>query len=75
MNLTDKQNYPWRDSLTEKARCACCQHHHETPPTDEEMAESEGCAGYSYGCSKGREEVYPLFTQEHDCPDFLFKPA
>ncbi len=75
VNMKDEQNYPWRDSLTDKARCACCQHYHEIPPTNEELAESEGQAGYTYGCSKGRELVYPLFAQEHDCPDFIFKPA
>ena len=28
MRLTDEQTYPWRDSLTDKARCACCQHYY-----------------------------------------------
>jgi hypothetical protein len=75
IELNDKQDYPWRDSLTNKARCACCQHYHEIPPTDEEIIDSEGQAGYAYGCSKKHELVYSLFSSEHDCPDFIFKPA
>lgn len=77
MSMTDEQAYPWRDSLTDKARCACCQHYHETPPNDEELAEAElqGQCGYTCGCSKGHELFYPLFAQKHDCTDFVFKPA
>lgn len=41
IKLYDNGNYPWRDSLSAKARCACCQYFSETPPTDEETPESK----------------------------------
>jgi hypothetical protein len=55
--LRDEQGYPWRASLTKKARCGMC----------------ENIRFNELECRLGHNLVYPLITGEHRCKDYKYK--
>ncbi len=61
MKLAISKGYPWRASLSRKARCSACVNYIEH-------------SGFGISCSEENKIQYPTYSKTHGCPDFKFKP-
>ena len=57
MMLEKSKGYPWRPSLTKKARCGMCKH-------------KRGSFGL---CSQGHNMKYPTLANVHNCKDYDYE--